>query len=277
MSSTIIDRHPGAGMPISQSQIDAFIDRGFVLIDGLFPAELIDAASSEMDRLYAESDSPTGIRQYLGDQAFCALFQHPHLEAAAQAVLGCKDVHLQASATLHTEPSTEPWSYDPASEHVDIQYTSNDWLVQPRQVLITFMVFLDDIPPDRAPTVVRPGSHLLIAAHNGDSAYQDHPVNIRDLPALPFEEPVPLSGKKGQVAISTTALVHAGSRNASDRPRKMVFISLCAAHVCPPFNRNLAEKRLAWLESLRERFRSDRHHLLDSAIRMVREQCATPV
>ena len=255
---------------LTETQINQYIQSGSLLVDTLLPDDIIDAASEEMDRLYAGSDNPTGIKAYMCEPGFVNVFQHPHLEQVAQQILGCEAVHVLSSATLHTEPNAEQWSYDEATEHVDIQYTLSDWLDLPRRIIITFMIFLDDVNEERAPTVVRPGSHLQLAAYNGEVAFQDHPVNKRDLPDLPYADAQPLCGRKGQVAISTTALIHAGSKNASDKPRKVMFAVFAAADVNPPFNANKLNLRLAWLEHLERAFAADRKHLASSAVQSTR-------
>ena len=253
-------------MLVSDQHIEEYIQTGASIVDGLLPPEIIDGAAKAMDELYASSEDQTGIKGYISDPGFVNLFQHPNLEAAAKRILGCDAVHMLSSATLHTEPDGNPWSYNPDSEHVDIQYTAKDWLQTPRQIIITFMIFLDDITEDRAPTLVRPGSHLQIAEYNGEEAYQENPVFLRDLPDLDYADPVPLCGKKGQVAVSTTALVHAGSSNASDKPRKMLFAVFAATEINPPFNAPRIDKRIAWLEDLERKFDPDRRHLASSPL-----------
>ncbi len=268
-------------MFISQEQIDTYIQTGSVVVDKLIPTDVIDAASQGMDQLYAESDNPTGIKQYVDQTEITQLLQNPGFENAAKEILGCESVHLLASATLHTNPDqeTDEWSFDPDSQHVDIQYTANDWLETPRRIIITFMVFLDDVTPDRAPTVVRPGSHLQIAKHNGDEAYQERPVFYKDLPDLGYADLAPVCGKKGQVAVSTTALVHAGSKNVTDKPRKVLFVVYSSTDVNPAFNINIIDQRLAWLKSMHEQFADNRKHLVESAIEqteaLIEAQAAT--
>lgn len=251
-------------MLISQQQIDEFITNGFTLIDGLLPEALFDTAARDLHE----------FKGYPRENSFLNIYQHPNVEAAAKAVLGCSAVHLLSGATLYTEPQTGTWSFDPEKEHVDVQYTLPDWLETPRRILVTVMFFIDDIPADRAPTVVRPGSHLEIAEYNGDSAYSDHPVYIKDLPDLDYADPVPLCGKKGQVALSSTALVHAGSRNVSDKPRKMLFGAYADNTQFPSFNAERLDRRLDWYQYMEAEFRPERKHMVASAIPFARATLA---
>ena len=259
-------------MSLTDHDIDTFIKTGAAVVDGIIPKVIIDAASDEMDAMYAaDTENPTGIRQYLAGPAFEALYQCPGLEDAAKRILGADNVHLLASATLHTLPNAETWSYNPESEHVDIQYTMKDWMETPREIIVTFMIFLDDVTPERAPTVARLGSHLQVAEYNGDEAFQEKPVFFKDLPDLGYEDITPLCGNKGQVAISTTALVHTGSANATDKARKVMFVTFSASHVSPAFNINKSQERLDWLEDVMSRMPAERQHIIQSSIDSVKK------
>lgn len=252
---------------ITPAITDAFIQRGLALVDALLPRDVIDAAAASFAQLYRDHPSRhTGIIEQPTGACIEALYQHPALETAAKSILGADAVDLVHSAALHTLPGEAPWGYDPASEHVDIQFNRDDWLQTPRRIIVTFMVFMDDIPADRAPTVVRPGSHLQIAQHWGSRpAFQDHPVRIADLPNLPYAEPVPIVGRVGQVAISSTAVIHAGSRNASDRARQMLFVYFTPRGLNLRFNVDREHLRVAFLRGLAERFAPERAHLVTHA------------
>ena len=207
---------------LTQKQIDDFFSSGLSIEEDLLPSVIIDAALAEMDTLYDNDEKPTGIIGYPTGRGFEDVFQHPNLEAAACDVLHANAVELVSGATLHTLPNAEEWSYNESALHVDIQYNRDQLYARPIQMLVTFMIMLDDIPADRAPTVISPGSHRLIADHLGsEPAYQEQPTNIKDLPDLDYAEYISVGGKKGDVAISTTGLIHGGSANASDRARKL--------------------------------------------------------
>ena len=250
---------------LSAPELEAFIRDGLVVVDDLVPFVTIDQASKSFDDLYA-GDKATGIIEQPTGAGIEALYQHPCLERTAKAILQTAAVDLVHSAALHTMPADGEWGYSSDAEHVDIQFNEKDWLGSPRRIIFTFMIFMDDITPDRAPTVVRPGSHLQIARQwGGKPAYQDHPVRMSDLPALDYAEPIPVVGRKGQVAISSTAVVHAGSRNASDRPRKMLFVYFAPRGMNLRFNVDRENKRVAFLRGLAGRFDPDRRHIVRHA------------
>ncbi|PCJ57962.1 MAG: hypothetical protein COA79_14410 [Planctomycetota bacterium] len=257
---------------ISQHEIDTFVERGAVLLDGILEPELIDAASEEMDRQYdAHENNDIGIIQYVFGDSLEEIYQHPHLEAIAKKVIGTNEVDFIASAFLHTLPnSAEKWGYKPETEHVDIQYNEEEWCQTPRRILIMFMIFLDDVTSERAPTVVRLGSQLSIAKHHGTKdAYKDRPQYIIDLPKLNYEAMTPLTGKKGQVAVSTTSLIHTGSFNTTEKARKMFFVSYAATGSNINFNTNLAQERLDYMNELHRRFSPERKHLVEGTIKQL--------
>lgn len=253
---------------ITDQQINTFIQQGAVLLENVLEPKVIDFASESMDRLYAPFTSQqTGVIQYVLGEAFEAIYQHPNLELIAKKILGCKHVDFIASAVLHTKPNTKEWGYDKTTEHVDVQFNINEWSQIPRKILFTFMIFLDDVTADRAPTLIRLGSHLTLAKHYGETIpYRENPTNLSFLPKLNFSPLTPLTGLKGQIAVSTTALIHTGSLNATDKARKVLFVSFApkGSNIC--FNRNLAVQRLEYMQELHKRFKSNRKHLVEGTI-----------
>lgn len=253
---------------ITDLQIETFIQKGAILLDDVLEPDLIEAASECMDRHFAPyTQLETGTLQYVFGEAFESIFQHTHLEAIAKRVLGCDKVDFVASAILHTKPNAKEWSYDPKTEHVDIQFNEKEWCQAPRQILITFMIFLDDVTAERAPTIVRLGSHMVLAKHHGTKTpYKEKPTWLPQLPNLDFAPLTPLTGRKGQVAISTTALIHAGSFNATEKARKVMFVSFASSgsNIC--FNANLAQERLDYMNELHHRFSPERKHLVEGTI-----------
>lgn len=260
-------------MRITDEEVHNFVHQGAAMLDDLVPMPLIDAAAAGMDAFYATHPTKsTGIIEYPIENRLIDLYQHEHLEQAAQTILGSAAVELISAAFLHTLPQHGTWSYNPDSEHVDICFNLDELTCIPRRVCLMYMVFLDDIPADRAPTVIRPGSHKLLSHYYGSKeAPKDHPMNIKELPDLDYADPVPLTGSKGQIAASTTALIHTGSRNVSDKPRKLLFIGFTATGTNLRFNVDREDKRLSFLQALRAKFRPERRHILDSTIHTLQQ------
>jgi hypothetical protein len=72
--------------------------------------------------------------------------------------------------------------------------------------------------------------------------------------------------KKGQVAISNTAVIHAGSKNVSGRPRKMLFVNYTIKNRNLSFNVDREDLRAEFLEALYDRFPDDRKYSVKSSI-----------
>lgn len=60
------------------------------------------------------------------------------------------------------------------------------------------------------------------------------------------------------MAASTTALVHTGSKNVSDKTRKLLFVSYTAGGISLRFNVDREDKRIDFLKALRENLRPER-------------------
>jgi hypothetical protein len=186
------------------------------------------------------------------EQALIDVAQHPWFEAAAKQCLRADTVRFCAAACATSYPQGGAFKFD---QHVDIQYTEEEWEASPRRVVVSFFIWLAEANSRRAPLVYRPGSHRLIAAENSRRhragevrrlAWEDgapwgapppldgpatvHGASLQLLP-LPFEEPVPAEGPAGSATVTTTALVHGASSNVDDAPRMSMHLTFCASAV----------------------------------------------
>lgn len=250
---------------ITENQINTFLEDGAVILDNVLEPSLIEFASESMDKLYAPyTQRETGIIGYVLGEAFESIYQHQNLELIAKRILNCKNVDFIASAVLHTKPNQLNYKNP---EHVDVQFNINEWNQTPRNILFTFMIFLDDVTPDRAPTLVRLGSHMALARHYGDELpYRDNPTTLDRLPSLEYAPLTPLIGRKGQVAVSTTALIHTGSDNATDKARKILFVSFAPTGSNINFNVDMVEERHKFIKEMHSRFPASRKHLVKGTL-----------
>jgi hypothetical protein len=67
---------------------------------------------------------------------------------------------------------------------------------------------------------------------------------LKDLPPLPFTEPIPLTAKAGQVSVLTTAMVHGASTNVDSELRRNLVFTFIAADV--PIALPPEEERQKW-------------------------------
>ena len=103
---------PTNALPLSDNaaltaeQVESWRERGFTLVHGLFPAELIDEARDEMRR------SPpgrlgAGLMFPSGSHTLNRISTHPRLRAAAQQLLGTGRLQLlQSEAWTKSPPTT---------------------------------------------------------------------------------------------------------------------------------------------------------------------------
>lgn len=274
---------------ILDASVDAeFAERGYVHVPGALPVDVVSRASAAVERLYSSPEAnighpggrTDGTTQYCSDSGLFELYSHPVLESVARFILRTEAVILQSAAILHNRPlppeeralaaaAGQLWTEK--SEHVDIQYTLEEIDGSPRVQTCMIMVLLDDLPLGRANTYLRPGSHRQISnwlAETGGKPYKAHPtfkIGSRPLPLLPFAEPEPATGVRGDVIPFCTNVVHCASTNITTEARKVMFINFChrSALDSTAGNHDLVAIREGWRDALRAGFPPDRRQLLD--------------
>jgi hypothetical protein len=254
---------------ITADEIACFERDGAVTIDSPLPREMLAAADAcldrELPRERADGGPEHGHRvQRTADcfeQPILDIMQHPFLERIAQCVLRAEKVVLRTCSIVKTFPEGgKPLTY---WEHVDIKYTTADLDAAPRRMICTCLLWLTDVTIDRAPLMVRAGSHRQIArAMDRDFHPIDDPQTIDDLPKLPYAEPRPILATAGQVTICTTATVHGASVCTGPLPRKAIFLPFSARGCSIRANLASVRKRCAFNRELRSRYRPDRLHLI---------------
>jgi hypothetical protein len=252
---------------ITPHEVQQFDEAGCVTVDTpLTPQEIADAAAA-MDRLLpfdGRNPRPSMTCSYT-DPALVAITEHPFFEEVAKQVLRADVVHFFQSAILVAYPEPDkPFSF---WQHVDIQYRRADFEAVPRNIICSFFLWLTDVTEARAPMMVRPGSHLLLADHNqrediGPAAPRVAPVPQSDLPQLPYAEPIPLIAKAGQVSVLTTATVHGASVNVDTQPRRNFVLTFTADSVKIGLSPEEERQRLAYADALRPHMRPERRHIL---------------
>lgn len=259
---------------ITEQQLQQFLEIGAVTIDTPLTGQQIGAAAAAMDRLlpFQPAEEGRAARHRVGttcsfeEPALLEILQHPFFEEVARRVLRAEDVRFFQTAIVTSYPQPEtPFRFD---QHVDIQYCLSDIHATPRRMICSYFLWLTDVSERRAPLMLRPGSHLLIAAERErDPMLRAAPpavagVSLPQLPALPYADPIPLTARAGQVSVLTTATVHGASVNMDVVPRKVMVITFTAAGVeivLPPAQ---AEQKRTYDQMLRRHLRPDRAHIV---------------
>jgi phytanoyl-CoA dioxygenase PhyH len=259
---------------ITALQLQRFIEDGCVTIDTpLTPAQLA-TASAAFDRLLPqpvprEGQPPryrVGMTCSYDDPALVEIIQLPFFEEVAKRALRAEAVHFFQTAiiTAYPQPNT-PFSFD---QHVDIQYCLSDLNATPRRMICSFFLWLTDVNERRAPMMLRPGSHWLIAAERErDPELKTQVprvagVSQSGLPALSYADPIPLTARAGQVSVLTTSTIHGASVNVDTEPRKDMVITFNAAGVEIALPPDQSEQKRAYDRELRRRLRPERAHIV---------------
>ena len=254
-------------MAISDDDVQRFLDDGAVTVDtGLSPesiragAAVIDArlpfiapaANGEVNYRYGETCS-------FFDRPLVDLIEHPFFEEAAKRILDASEVRLfQTAITIVYPQPGASWGFE---QHVDVRYREDHWQAHPRRVFCTFFLWLSDVNSRRGPMVCRPGSHRLLAGVGGRGSPQVAGVGLDALPRHDFGEPVPILARAGQVSIVTTGMVHGGSVNVDDEPRRALVMPYTARGVRIDMPADQEMARRPYLRTLAEHLSPARRHI----------------
>ena len=259
---------------ITEQQLQQFIEDGAVTIDTPLTPAQIAAAVAALDRRLPFASPREGQPPHYRLQKTCSyddpalleIIQQPFFEEVAKRALRADEVYFFQTAIITTYPQPgAPFRFD---QHVDIQYSLSDLNAVPRRMICSYFLWLSDVNERRAPMMVRPRSHWLIATER-----EQHPrlrnevprlagVSLAQLPALPYADPIPLVARAGQVSVLTTAAVHGASVNIDTAPRQAMVITFTAAGVEIALPADQAEQKRAYDRELRQRLRPERAHIV---------------
>jgi hypothetical protein len=259
---------------ITDLELQQFDEAGAVTIDTPLTEAQIAAASAAFDRLLPFRAPQEGARPSYRVGQTCSylepdlveIIQHPFFEEVARRALRAEEVRFFQTAitTSYPQPDT-PFSFD---QHVDIQYSLSDLNATPRRMICSYFLWLTDVNERRAPLMLRPGSHRLIAAHRERQPELRGAVprvagaSLAQLPALDYADPFPLTARAGQVSVLTTAAVHGASVNVDTEPRQVMVITFTPAGVEIALPPGQAEQKQAYDRELRRRLRPERAHIV---------------
>lgn len=255
---------------MTPEELRQFDEAGCATIDTPLTEQEIADAVAAFDRLLpfdGRNPRPSMTCSYT-DPALVALTAHPFFEEAAKQALRAERVHFFQSAILTAYPEPgKPFSF---WQHVDIQYRTADFEAVPRNIICSFFLWLTDVNEQRAPMMVRPGSHMLLAEKNqrdgvGSDIPVVAPVPQSGLPDLPYAEPIPLIAKAGQVSVLTTATVHGASVNVDTQPRRNFVLTFIADSVTIGLSPDEKKQRMDYVNALRPLMRPERRHILPEA------------
>ncbi|TDD89565.1 phytanoyl-CoA dioxygenase family protein [Actinomadura rubrisoli] len=222
-----------------ETDVGAFIETGFVRVEGAFSRELAAEGRAILwrDTGCDPDDRATWTQPVvrLGDypQApFRAAVNAPRLRAAFDAIVG--EGAWQPRGSLGTFPVRFPSDQPPGDDgwHLDASFPGDvpadfmRWRVnlesKGRALLMLFL--FSDVGEDDAPTRIRAGSHLdvpPILEPEGDAGLGMMEVSERAVPATEHRSVVHATGRAGDVYLCHPFLVHAAQPHRGAEPRFM--------------------------------------------------------
>ncbi|HEX2316256.1 MAG TPA: phytanoyl-CoA dioxygenase family protein [Thermomonospora sp.] len=226
---------------LDDTQIDAFVQDGFVRIDGAFPREIAEECREIIWRdIDADPDDPATwprpvvARPDYAQEPFRAAVDTPRLRAAFDVLVGPGRWTPRTSlgGFVIRFPGDEPAVVD--GWHIDVSFPGDDpdarptdymtWRanVESRDCALRMFFLLSDVGDDDAPTRLRVGSHLDAARvlEPEGPAGLDARELARRADAATAHRPVAFAtGNAGDVYLCHPFLVHAGQPHHGTRPR----------------------------------------------------------
>jgi ectoine hydroxylase len=222
----------------ARGKLETWIDDGYMVLQGFFDRQRVDAVNREVERLLDEGDvafhfdSPRITDAYRRSPRIAEALCDPELAKVLRFLLGRR---VRLFQTLNFLQGTE----QPA--HSD----SFHMTTEPRGFLVGAWVALEDIDPDAGPVFYYPASHRLpyvmtedLGIENGglvtpdkDPAYYE---KIERLVADSGLEPVEFTASAGDVLVWHANLLHGGRpvRRAAASRRSMVAHYFAADVLC---------------------------------------------
>ncbi|HTE20127.1 MAG TPA: phytanoyl-CoA dioxygenase family protein [Armatimonadota bacterium] len=215
---------------LSQHQKQAFGEKGYVVVPGVVPQSLVDAARVEVAAQVARQPPPVGHRgphllfvtETLPD-ALCALLWDSLALGAAEALI--QPGKFDASEHVQISLNIPPFNHRPGGPHID-------GLTPPERdgrpgtfTLLAGILLTDQTEENMGNLWVWPGSHRAAAAYFRERGPE---VLSTSAPYPPVElpEPCQVLGRAGDVLLAHYMLGHNIGGNMSGLPREAVYFRL---------------------------------------------------
>jgi ectoine hydroxylase-related dioxygenase (phytanoyl-CoA dioxygenase family) len=205
----------GASFPMTVPSVSEFncdpeqFDRyGYVVMPEFIGSDELPALQHVIDAL--PKRALAGNRWFVNERAlvqterFAQLITQPRTVAMMRRLLG-DDLQLLDYAVMEDPPDTGKFRSWHADFHDSFPF------VESPPLMLTMLVYLDDMTQERGPLYVRPGTHKL----------QRHPD--RQEAGVSSAEEIALAVPGGTAVAFHSNLWHSGSPNATSQPRRLLF------------------------------------------------------
>ena len=224
-------------MKLTQAQIDAFNDQGWLFLPELFNLEEVALLAREAENIYAakrpevwfeKSGAPrTAFAAHLYNEAFGLLGAHPRMIDPVEQIFGEKVYMHQFKINAKSAFTGDVWQW-----HQDYgTWARDDGMPEPRAMNIS--VFVDEVLPINGPLMLVPRSHkegVLKAGHDlSTTSYPLWTLDNATVERLVRQGGIVTpTGKPGAVLMFHGNLVHGSAGNITPYPRKIVYLTLNA-------------------------------------------------
>ena len=231
------------GAMLTKAEIEQYRELGYLVVPGVFDAELLAEIRRAVDAIIAdagkvtthtdvydleESHTPEKPRvrriktPHKHFPFFAELTRNPRITGVLAQLIG-SDLRLHG-AKLNMKSA----GYGAAVEW------HQDWAFYPHtndDVLATGL-YLDDCDMANGPLLVVPGTHKgPVYDHHADGYFVG--AMAPEIEGLDYAKAVPLTGKAGSMTIHHARLVHGSALNTSSKPRRLLLHEYTAADAWP--------------------------------------------
>ncbi|KPC63227.1 phytanoyl-CoA dioxygenase [Streptomyces chattanoogensis] len=224
---------------ISDDDVSEFVEKGFLRVEGAFSRDLAAECREIMWRdIDGEPDDPATWKSPVvrlgayGQEPFRAAANSPRLHAAFDALVGeGRWAPLGGLGTFPVrfrsdqEPGDDGWHIDasfPGDDPADFMSYRVNVASRGRWLLMLFL--MSDVGEDDAPTRIRVGSHLDVAAllePEREAGLSFMNLAERAVPATEHRPLAMATGRAGDVYLCHPFLVHAAQPHRGVEPRFM--------------------------------------------------------
>ncbi|MER6046071.1 hypothetical protein ABT168_01005 [Streptomyces sp. NPDC001793] len=216
---------------LSDSQVNEFIERGFVLVPQVVKDDVLGRAAQRIDEVIA-ADPPAAEKRG-AHFYFLPAKEHPALLAPLTespafglaeelAGAGTLDVPCQVQVALNIPPH----SHRPGLPHIDAADPEPTGGPVRNTFTLLAGVLLSDQPAENSGNLwVWPGTHLTHAAY-----FRDHgPEMFCAYPPIDLPEPEQIRGRAGDLLLAHYLLGHnVGGNYASEQTRRALYFRISA-------------------------------------------------
>jgi hypothetical protein len=218
-------------MRLDAAQLREFGERGYLVLPGVVPAGLVQAAKDRVAGLLAEKPPPVGHRggyNYWLDPIPRGPLLAPLLESDAFAIIGSL-IHPGAFAApeMLQVALNIPWNtHHPGGPHID-GLTPPEKDLRPGTFTLLAGIFLTDQPQMEMGNIwVWPGTHRLVAAYLAERGADALREAAHRYPPIDLPAPVAVLGRAGDLLLAHYLCGHNSSGNESDQMRQVLYFRL---------------------------------------------------